>query len=77
MKRNAYLACGILLKINPGCSELVYETLSLISISFTYSHKMIKKYHPGLFVNEETTVFVKQFLGEEKGFKISDALSLR
>lgn len=42
MKRNAYVACGILLKINPGCSELGYEIPRSISISFIYKLTVIK-----------------------------------
>jgi hypothetical protein len=42
MKRNAYLACGMLLKINPGCSALVYVTPQSISLSFIYKLEVIK-----------------------------------
>lgn len=41
-ERNADLVCGILLQINPGCSELGYEIPRSISISFIYKLIAIK-----------------------------------
>lgn len=70
MKRNVCLASGMLLKINPGCSELVYIIPQSISLSFIYKPTVIKykKGYLGLIVNEEATVFAKLFWGEVESF---------